>query len=48
VLQSIGLIAKTQMSKNRKPAFKWIGLRGAIDSLQEIKELVRKTREDAI
>lgn len=39
VLQSIGLIAKTQ-SKNRKPAFRWVGLQGAIDSLQEIKDLV--------
>ena len=28
VLQSIGLIHKTQMSNSRKPAFKWIGLRG--------------------
>lgn len=44
VLQSIGLIAKTQ-SKNRKPAFRWVGLQGAIESLQEIKDLVRATRE---
>jgi hypothetical protein len=44
VLQSIGLIAKTQ-SLNRKPAFKWVGLHGAIDSIQEIKELVRRTRD---
>ena len=28
VLQSIGLIRKTQMSNSRKPAFKWIGLQG--------------------
>ena len=28
VLQSIGLIHKTQMSNSRKPAFKWIGLQG--------------------
>ena len=41
VLQSIGLIAKTQMSKNRKPAFKWVGLQGSVDSLKEIKALVR-------
>jgi len=45
VLQSIGLIAKTQMSKNRKPAFRWVGLHGAIESLQEIKDLVKRTRE---
>lgn len=44
VLQSIGLIAKTQ-SPSRKPAFKWIGLHGAIESIREIKELVRRTRE---
>ena len=30
VLQSIGLIHKTQMSNSRKPAFKWIGLRGVV------------------
>jgi transcription factor E2F7/8 len=44
VLQSIGLIAKTQMSKSRKPAFKWVGLQGAIDSLLEIKNLVKTTK----
>jgi transcription factor E2F7/8 len=45
VLQSIGLITKTQMSKNRKPAFQWVGLQGSIESLKEIKELVKKTHE---
>lgn len=44
VLQSIGLIAKTQ-SKNRKPAFKWVGLHGSVESLQEIKAMVRQTHE---
>ena len=31
VLQSIGLIRKTQMSNSRKPAFQWIGLKGVVD-----------------
>ena len=39
VLQSIGLIHKTQMSNSRKPAFKWIGLSGVIQAINEIKEL---------
>ena len=41
VLQSIGLIHKTQMSNSRKPAFKWVGLRGVVLAIQEIKDLVR-------
>ena len=28
VLQSIGLIDKTHMSTNRKPAFRWVGIEG--------------------
>jgi hypothetical protein len=32
------------MSKSRKPAFKWVGLQGAIDSLLEIKNLVKTTK----
>ena len=30
VLQSLGLIAKTQMSNSRKPAFRWVGLKGVV------------------
>jgi len=41
VLQSIGLIEKTQISTSRKPAFKWVGLEGVILGIQEIKELVK-------
>ena len=37
VLQSIGLIHKTQMSNSRKPAFKWIGLTGVVQAINEIK-----------
>lgn len=48
VLQSIGLIQKTQMSKSRKPAFKWVGLQGAIHSINEIKDLVKMTRETLV
>lgn len=34
VLQSIGLIEKTQtVEKQKKPAFKWIGLHGAKSSI---------------
>jgi hypothetical protein len=46
VLQSIGLIRKTQMIECRKPAFKWIGLNGTIRAIQEIKELVQATRDE--
>lgn len=41
VLQSIGLIHKTQMSSSRKPAFKWIGLKGVVLAIEEIKKLVK-------
>ena len=41
VLQSIGLIHKTQMSNSRKPAFKWVGLSGVVNAIKEIKDLVR-------
>ena len=41
------MIAKTQMTKSRKPAFKWVGLQGAIESLQEIKNLVKATQQAA-
>ena len=46
VLQSIGLIHKTQMSNSRKPAFKWIGLRGVVLAIQEIKLLVRTAQQE--
>lgn len=41
VLQSIGLIEKTHMSTNRKPAFRWVGMEGVHSALQEIKNVVR-------
>ena len=46
VLQSIGLIHKTQMSNSRKPAFKWIGLRGVVLAIQEIKQLVLTAQQE--
>ena len=46
VLQSIGLIRKTQMIECRKPAFKWIGLHGTVKAIHEIKELVEAAREE--
>ena len=46
VLQSIGLIRKTQMSNSRKPAFKWIGLQRVEAVIQEIKDLVRTARDE--
>ena len=46
VLQSIGLIRKTQMIECRKPAFKWIGLHGTVKAINEIKELVQAAREE--
>jgi transcription factor E2F7/8 len=36
VLQSIGLIEKTHMSTNRKPAFRWIGIEGVHCAIEEI------------
>ena len=46
VLQSIGLIHKTQMSNSRKPAFKWIGLQGVEAAIQEIKDLVKTAKDE--
>ena len=46
VLQSIGLIHKTQMSNSRKPAFKWIGLKGVVLAIAEIKSLVRTAQQE--
>lgn len=40
VLQSIGLIEKTHMSSNRKPAFRWIGIDGVYKALSEIKKVL--------
>lgn len=37
VLQSIGLIQKTHMSTNRKPAFGWVGIEGVYAAINEIK-----------
>ena len=39
VLQSIGLIEKCHAINSKKPAFKWIGLQGTIDSVNELREL---------
>jgi transcription factor E2F7/8 len=41
VLQSIGLIQKTHMSSNHKPAFRWVGIEGVHSALEEIKQAVR-------
>lgn len=41
VLQSIGLIEKTHMSTNRKPAFRWVGITGVYEALAEIKKVVK-------
>jgi len=48
VLQSIGLIHKTQMSNSRKPAFKWIGLKGVILAIEEIKKLVKTAQQELL
>jgi len=48
VLQSIGLIHKTQMSNSRKPAFKWIGLKGVVLAIEEIKKLVKTAQLELI
>ena len=37
VLQSIGLIEKTHMSTNRKPAFRCVGMHGVYQALNDIK-----------
>jgi hypothetical protein len=39
VLQSIGLIHKTALPQNNKPAFKWVGLHGVRSFLLELKAL---------
>lgn len=39
VLQSIGLIEKCHAHNSKKPAFKWIGLQGTIEAVNEIKEM---------
>jgi len=36
VLHSIGLIEKTHMLTNRKPAFRWIGIEGVHCAIEEI------------
>ena len=46
VLQSIGLINKTQMFNSRKPAFKWIGLHGVVSAIQMIKNWVRTAQNE--
>lgn len=40
VLQSIGLIKKTHMSTNRKPAFRWIGIQGVYQAIEDILRCV--------
>jgi transcription factor E2F7/8 len=39
VLQSIGLIQKTCLPQNNKPAFKWIGIHGLRAFITELKDL---------
>lgn len=39
VLQSIGLIEKCHAVNSKKPAFKWIGLQGTVESVNELKQL---------
>lgn len=46
VLQSIGLIQKTHMSSNRKPAFGWIGIEGVYTAINEIKEIVKQKKSE--
>jgi len=48
VLQSIGLIHKTQMSNSRKPAFRWVGLKGVVLAIEEIKKLVRTAQAEIL
>ena len=38
VLQSIGLIEKTNSTVNKKPAFRWIGIHGVHDFVKELSE----------
>ena len=37
VLQSIGLIQKTN-TKNKKPAFQWVGIQGVVQFVAELRE----------
>ena len=39
VLQSIGLIEKCHAVNSKKPAFKWIGLHGVVQQVNELKDL---------
>jgi len=39
VLQSIGLIQKTSLPENNKPAFQWIGIQGVKCFVKELKSL---------
>ena len=38
VLQSIGLIEKTNHTHNKKPAFRWVGIHGVHAFMQELKD----------
>lgn len=38
VLQSIGLIEKTNHTHNKKPAFRWVGIHGVHAFMQELHE----------
>jgi transcription factor E2F7/8 len=38
VLQSIGLIEKTNHTHNKKPAFRWVGIHGVHAFMYELKE----------
>jgi hypothetical protein len=38
VLQSIGLIEKTNHTHNKKPAFRWVGNHGVHAFMQELKD----------
>lgn len=38
VLQSIGLIEKTNQTHNKKPAFRWIGIEGVHNFVKELSE----------
>lgn len=38
VLQSIGLIEKTNHTANKKPAFRWVGIHGVHAFMQELRD----------
>jgi len=38
VLQSIGLIEKTNQTHNKKPAFRWIGIEGVHSFVRELSD----------